>query len=87
MKAAAKSIASSSLETERRFFEENRERLMSEGAGKFVLIKGRRVQGFYETKFDAIDAGYERLGNVPFFVHRVTEVEEPANIVSHLIGV
>ena len=87
MKTTAKTITSSTLEAERRFFEENRERLVSEGAGKFILIKGRRVHGFYETKFDAIDAGYERFGNVAFFVHRVTEVEEPANIVSHLIGV
>ncbi len=82
-----KSIASNALEIERRFFEANRERLMTEGAGKFVLIKGRKAYGFYETKFDAIDAGYERFGNVPFFVHKVTEVEEPVQVVSHLVGV
>ncbi|MEW6304028.1 MAG: hypothetical protein AB1705_11185 [Verrucomicrobiota bacterium] len=82
-----KSLASSALATERSYFEENRERLMKEGAGKFVLIKGRRVYGFFEAKFDAIDAGYSRFGNVPFFVHKVTEVEEPVEIVSHLIGV
>jgi hypothetical protein len=82
-----KSIASNVLEVERRFFEANRERLMNEGAGKFVLIKGRKVYGFYETKFDAIDAGYERFGNVPFFVHKVTEVEEPVQVISHLVGV
>ena len=87
MKAAVKYIASDALKTERRFFEENRARLMEEGAGKFVLIKGRRVCGFYETKFDAIDAGYQRLGNVPFFVHKVTEIEEPARVISHLVGV
>ena len=82
-----KSIASKALEVERRFFEANRERLMNEGAGKFVLIKGRKVYGFYETKFDAIDAGYERFGNVPFFVHKVTEVQEPVQVISHLVGV
>jgi hypothetical protein len=87
MKAATKSFASDTLETERRFYEENRERLMHECAGKFVLIKGRKVYGRYEAKFDAIDAGYERFGNVPFFVHKVTEVEEPASVISHLIGV
>ena len=87
MKTAAKSFASHTLEAERRFFEANRGRFMQENAGKFVLIKGRRVYGFYEAKFDAIDAGYERFGNVPFFVHKVTEVEEPVSVVSHLIGV
>ena len=87
MKGITKSFASHALETERRFFEANREQLMDENAGKFVLIKGRRVYGFYEAKFDAIDAGYERFGNVPFFVHKVTEVEEPVSVVSHLIGI
>jgi len=82
-----KSIASGALENEWRFFEANRERLVKEGAGKFVLIKGRKVYGFFETKFDAIDAAYERFGNVPFFVHKVTEVEEPLQVVSHLVGV
>lgn len=82
-----KSTASHALDSERRFFEANRERLMAEGAGKFVLLKGRKVYGFYDTKFDAIDAGYERFGNVPFFVHKVTEVEEPVQVVSHLVAV
>ena len=83
----SKSIGSNVLATERRFFEQNRARLMKESAGKFALIKGRRIYGFFEAKFDAIDAGYERFGNVPFFVHKVTMIEEPANIVSHLVGV
>ena len=87
MKAATKSFASHALETERRFFEESRDWLMQKNAGKFVLIKGRRIYGFYEAKFDAIDAGYERFGNVPFFVHKITAVEEPVSVVSHLIGV
>jgi hypothetical protein len=82
-----KSITSNVLEVERRFFEMNRDRLMKEGADKFVLIKGRKVYGFFETKFDAIDAAYERFGNVPFFVHKVTEIEEPLQVVSHLVGV
>jgi len=82
-----KVIGSRALDAERKFFEANRARLMAQGAGKFVLIKGRRVYGFFEAKFDAIDAGYQRFGNVPFFVHKVTEVEEPASIVSHLVGV
>jgi len=87
MKSLTKSVASTALEVERRFFEANRGRLMSEGAGKFVLIKGHKTYGFYETKFDAIDAGYARFGNVAFFVHKVTEVEEPARVVSYLVGV
>lgn len=81
------SIAAGALETERRFFETNRDRFLKEGAGKFVLIRGRKVYGFFETKFDAIDAAYERFGNVPFFVHKVTEIEEPLQVVSHLVGV
>jgi len=85
MKQTTKILASSALKTERRFFEENRRQLLQKAAGRFVLIKGRKVSGFFEAKFEAIEAGYERFGNVPFFVHKVTEVEEPVSIVSYLV--
>lgn len=49
---------------------------MKEGPGRFVLIKGRKVLGFYDTKVDAIDEGYKSFGNVPFFVHKVAEFDE-----------
>lgn len=86
MRRPRKSFASSALKTERAFFEQHRAQLMQRGAGRFVLIKGCKVCGFYDTKLDAIDAGYDKFGNVPFFVHKVTEIEEPIVIVSHLIG-
>jgi hypothetical protein len=87
MKRVIKPTAPSTLQAERQFFEENRAKLMKEGAGKFVLIKGRKLYGIFETKFDAIDSGYERFGNVPFFVHKVTAVEEPLQIVSPLLAI
>jgi len=87
MSKSVKSPARTSLRIERAYFDEHRENLLKLGRGRFVLIKGRKVYGFFDTKFDAIDAGYEKFGNVPYFVHKVSEVDEPVVIASHLLGV
>ena len=85
--SATMTKAAKKLETEWRFFEANRERLVAKGEGKFVLIRGRKIIGLYESKWDAIEQGYERFGNVPFFVKRIERVETPIYIVSSLIAI
>ena len=45
--------------------------------GKFVLIHGADVLAADETKHDAIAAGYETFGNVPFLVKQVVPMEIP----------
>ncbi len=45
--------------------------------GKFVLIHGADVLAADETKHDAIAAGYETFGNVPFLVKQVVPMEFP----------
>jgi hypothetical protein len=52
-------------------------RLLAEGyAGKHVLIKGDEIIGFWDTRWDALGAGYHRFGSgVPFLVHEVQERE------------
>ena len=86
MKPSTTTSGADALRQERAFFEANRAQLVAKSAGKFVLIKGRKLHGVFEAKFDAIDAGYERLGNVPFFVHKVTAAEEPLLIVTPIIA-
>jgi len=75
------------LETEWRFFEENRERFVAEAEGKFALIKGRRLFGFFDSEGDALNEGYRRFGQPPFLVKRVQRVELPIHLTSSLIKV
>jgi hypothetical protein len=63
-------------------YELNRARLLGESLGKYVLIRDDEIVGSYDTESDAIDEGYRRFGNVPFFVRRVAAVDEPANFLS-----
>jgi hypothetical protein len=51
-------------------------RWLAEGKeGRFVLIKGEEVIGFWDTKWAASDAGLQRFGLVPLFVSEIREWE------------
>ena len=75
------------LDSELQTYEINRESLLSSSEGKFVLIKGDRIIGLYDSKMDAITQGYRQFGNVPFLVKQVQKIETPQNLVSNLLGV
>lgn len=64
-----------SLEQELKTYEKEKERLLSEAKGKFVLIKGDKIIGVYAAKEDALAEGYKRFGNTEFLVKEITEVE------------
>ncbi len=75
------------LERELKTYDEHRVQLLGTDSGKFVLIKDDKVIGIFESKLDAIRAGYERFGNVPFLVKQIVQVEVPQNFTSNLIKV
>jgi hypothetical protein len=75
------------LEAELKTYEVSRDQLLGSDSGKFVLIKEDRVVGTFDTKPDAIRAGYEQFGNVPFLVKQIVQVEAPLNFTSNLLGV
>jgi hypothetical protein len=75
------------LQDEIRTFEANRERLLGEALGKYVLIHGDQILGIYDTEGDAIKEGYKEVGNVPFLVRRVVEVAVPERFVSNLLAI
>jgi len=74
------------LETELKTYEENREKLLAEAEGKYVLIHGEDVLGVYESQMDAISAGYENLGEVPFLTKQILRVDEPIEFHPGLLG-
>jgi len=70
------------LSREQETYERHREQLLGDALGKFVLIHGEEIIATYDTERDAINEGYRRFGNVPFFVKRVAAIDEPANFLS-----
>jgi hypothetical protein len=43
--------------------------------GKFVLIRGRAVDGPFDTYADALEAGYSRYGLESFLVKQIRSAE------------
>ena len=64
-----------SLSREQAVYEANLPRWLQEHEGAHVLIKGDEVVGFYETRDEALAAGYARFGVVPLFVKQITASE------------
>jgi len=74
------------LRNELNTYDKQKNELIGKSKGKFVLIKDNQIIDVFETKNDAIRQGYERLGNVPFLVKQILEVETPQNFTSNLLG-
>jgi len=51
--------------------------------GKFVLIKGKELLGFFDTLEQAYSEGLKRLGNTPFLIKQVLK-EEPVQTIPAL---
>jgi hypothetical protein len=75
------------LEKEMQTFKAKRGELLSQGEGKFVLIKGDRVVGLFESQGDALREGYKQFGKDAFLVKQVLAIDLPVPFTSHLIGV
>ena len=75
------------LESEWRYFNEHRAEFLEQAPGKYALIKGNMLVGMFDSEAGAIRKGYEKLGNVPFLVKQVTEVDIPLTFTSFDLGV
>jgi hypothetical protein len=74
------------LDTERQFFEENREDLLRKFPGKFVVIKEQLVLGSFESIEDALAGGAAEYGLTSFLVRRTDQVPEDAAIPALMLG-
>ncbi|HKP54788.1 MAG TPA: hypothetical protein VJ183_19310 [Chloroflexia bacterium] len=68
------------LDEELRTYEERKHELLAGFMGKFVLIKGSGILGIFDTQDEAIEGGYDRLGNVPFLAKEIAESVIPEGI-------
>ena len=75
------------LDKELTTYDRERASLLSQNAGKFVLIKDNNVLGIFDTQKDAIAEGYKRLGYVPFLVKEILAVDVPMDFSSGALAV
>jgi hypothetical protein len=77
-----KASRDASLQREQAVFDANLVEWLSDHAGKYVLIKGSEVDGFYESRDQALAAGYARFGFGPLLVKQVLRSEPVYDIPS-----
>lgn len=53
-----------------------KEFLLHDALGKFVVISGERVIGAWDTYEEALQAGYSQVGLKPFLVRQVRPIDE-----------
>lgn len=56
------------LAEEVRFYERERDRLVSQHTGKFALIRGSKLIGVFDTQAAAYQAGLDQLGDVDMLI-------------------
>ncbi len=74
-----------SLNREQAVYEANLSRWLPDHEGEYVLIKGDTVDGFYDSRDEALTAGYSRFGIGPLFVKQVLSYEPVYHIPNVLI--
>jgi hypothetical protein len=72
------------LEREYQTYCGRKDELLRLGEGKYVLIGGTEVAGFFDTNEEALEAGFERYGIGGFLVQKVEAVERP-RFISRLV--
>jgi hypothetical protein len=63
------------LQDELAFYNANVATLVSEHRDEFVLIRDKKIVGFFATSREALDRGYKEFGNEPFLVRQCSEVQ------------
>lgn len=69
-------MTDSPIDKEVAFFETKRAELLASAEGKFALVKGEAIIGTYDSREDALEAGYARFGGDPFLVKQIAKEDE-----------
>ena len=66
---------SETLIVERKIFDEHIQEWQDTKLGKFVLIKGENIIGFYDNLQDVFEDGVKRFGLEDFFIEQILPSE------------
>jgi len=75
------------LVEELRTFETRKAEMLQTDRGRFVLIKGNEIIGFYDDTKTAVDEGYRRFQLTSFLVHRVWETLDTYYVGGSALGI
>ena len=74
------------LKEEKNTYQKNKEQLLIDYEGKYVLIHKDKIIDVFSNQEDAIKEGYQKIGNKPFLVRQILRIEPKLNFTSILIG-
>ena len=64
------------LQKELETFEANKDQLVADSSGKWVVIHADEIAGVWDTYEDALKSAYEKYGLEPFLVKQILAVEQ-----------
>ncbi|MBI2336143.1 MAG: hypothetical protein HYU97_05220 [Deltaproteobacteria bacterium] len=68
------------LKQEQVFFEGQKEKLLQQHEGQFVLIKNQKIHGFFTTEQEAYEKGIELFGAQEMFIKQILK-KEPKHFI------
>lgn len=72
------------LKTELELFESKRADFLRGSAGKYVLIHGNEIIGFFDRKRDALNEGYRKFKREPFLVKLISDTPRRVYFTSNV---
>jgi hypothetical protein len=73
------------LEKESTTFNEKLSELLKTDINKFVLIKEDKIIGTFTAIDDALNYGYEKYREQPFFVREILPLQQPLNFSNNYL--
>ncbi len=64
------------LKTELETYEKEKERLVCDNEGRFVVISDSKIVGIWDTYEDALKAGYKEFALEPFLVKQILGIDK-----------
>ncbi|MEI6462124.1 MAG: hypothetical protein WCO33_00455 [bacterium] len=74
------------LKQETEIFVKNKNNLLKNSEGKYVLIKADQIIGIFDTHENAYDEGIKKFGNEPMLIKLIEEKDESLEIPSLMVG-
>jgi hypothetical protein len=74
------------LETELAYYRAHRDEWLKSYRDRFVLVKGEKLIGVFNTQEEALRVGARSFGLNSFLIQRVTETDRPVDIPAYTFG-
>jgi hypothetical protein len=80
-------MAQEILQVEREFFAEHLAEWLERAEGRFAVVKGAELVGFFNTIEESLAEGARRFGLEPFLVRQIKAEQEPVSVPALTLGV